>query len=69
MHFHCSALPTSLTDSAVREVLNNVIREITTLGVEVAGKYYLYFLHLSFITVIGKCTNGEWNTLRCKGNT
>lgn len=44
---------TSLKDNELRGILNVVIKQMVDLGMKVAGE----------------CTNGEWNTLWCRGNT
>ena len=43
---------------------------MTSLGMEVAGMCTQSHLNMiNTISYVGQCTNGEWNSLRCKGNT
>ena len=59
----------SLKDEAVRSLVNSMIKEMTSRGMKVAGKYtacvrYMYTL---LLYNAGFVTDGEWNSLRSKG--
>lgn len=62
----------SIKDSEIRVICNNVIREMVSRRMNVAGTSCRYcFIHaMQFVhVIIGFTTNGEWNSLRSKGNT
>jgi len=55
-----------------RRLVNNLISEMAKRGMRVAGMLMvlLYFLHnIRIVINVGFTSNGEYNTLRCKGNT
>ena len=60
----------SLTDLKVRELANKVIQEMTRRKMKVAGRLlvHLMFNHCNY-NILGFTTDGEWNSLRTKGNT
>ena len=56
-----------IKDSEVRSICNHVVTEMHARKMKVAGiRHYMYVLKLYYI--IGFTTNGEWNSLRSKGN-
>ena len=70
----------SIEDSEVRQMCNNVVKEMIVRGMKVAGWFstcvhvleiiYMYVYMYRPITLqVGFTTNGEWNSLRSKGNS
>jgi len=60
----------SLTDLKVRELANKIIQEMTRRKMKVAGRMLVHFMfnHCNY-NIIGFTSDGEWNSLRTKGNT
>ena len=65
-----------LSDSKVRDLANSVIQEMVKRKMKVAGMYMytqigclLFIDYTCIIILLGFTTDGEWNSLRTKGNT
>ena len=63
----------SIKDAEVRKIYNNVVKEMTARQMKVAGVYgtcMINILLLIHYTIqAGFTSNGEWNSLRSKGNS
>lgn len=58
-----------LSDAKVRELANKIIREMVKRKMNVAGKKVYKNMLLWINSIKGFTTDGEWNSLRVKGNT
>ena len=59
-----------LSDLKVRELSNRIIEEMTKRKMKVAGELQCgYFFMPLILNLLGFTTDGEWNSLRSKGNT
>ena len=60
----------SFKDSQLRIIFNKIVKEMTERGMKVAGEVNP-LLHYTYLTCtsLGFATDGEFNSLRWKGNT
>ena len=60
----------TLTDNDCRKLMDGVIMEMNKRGMKVAGNFYILIviLVLTLNFLIGCVTNGEFNSLRCRGS-
>jgi len=58
-----------LSDLKVRELSNRIIEEMTKRKMKVAGELQCGYFFMPFMfNLLGFTTDGEWNSLRSKGN-
>ena len=57
-----------LSDCKVRDLANNIISEMVKRKMNVAGNSIVQW-YIPFMDFVGFTTDGEWNTLRTKGNS
>ena len=57
-----------MSDAKIRELANKIITEMVKRKMNVAGIYVLH-ANILILLILGFTTDGEWNSLRTKGNT
>lgn len=60
-----------LKDNELRELLNKIVQEMTARSMKISGEFNIEFHNtvIEWLFPTGFTTNGEFNTLRAKGNT